>query len=149
MRVTNNNNNLSQLIIIFLGIIQILATFVGGKLMDKFPKRNFLFVGEVCMVFILAFIFIFNQNIKLVVTLIFLHTIAYSFSIGQLLLFYASKMLDSTGYVVMVNWFATFLVAISAEFMMKFFGIGNMCLIFCILLTICLAVLLNNIPTDQ
>jgi hypothetical protein len=67
------------------------------------------------MVFILAFIFIFNQNIGLVVTLIFMHSIAYSFSIGQLLLFYAAKMLDSTGYVVMANWFATFLVAISAE----------------------------------
>jgi hypothetical protein len=43
-----------------------------------------------------------------------MHSIAYSFSIGQLLLFYAAKMLDSTGYVVMANWFATFLVAISA-----------------------------------
>jgi predicted MFS family arabinose efflux permease len=114
MRITDNNNNLSQLIIIFLGIVQIIATFIGGKMMDKWSKRYFLFVGEICMVFILAFIFIFNQNIGLVVTLIFMHSIAYSFSIGQLLLFYAAKMLDSTGYVVMANWFATFLVAISA-----------------------------------
>lgn len=97
-----------------MGIIQILATFIGGKLMDKYSKRYFLFIGEICLVFILAFIWIFNNNTKLVVILIFLHTIAYSFSIGQLLLFYASKMLDSTGYVVMANWFATFLVAISA-----------------------------------
>lgn len=82
--------------------------------MDKYSKRYFLFIGEICLVFILAFIWIFNNNTKLVVILIFLHTIAYSFSIGQLLLFYASKMLDSTGYVVMANWFATFLVAISA-----------------------------------
>jgi hypothetical protein len=101
------------------------------------------------MVFILLFIYIFNQNLPLVVILIFMHTIAYSFSIGQLLLFYAAKMLDSTGYVVMANWFATFLVAISAEFMMKILGIGTMCLVFCVLLTICLLVLGNKLPTDQ
>ena len=101
------------------------------------------------MVFILLFIYIFNQNLPIVVILIFMHTIAYSFSIGQLLLFYASKMLDSTGYVVMANWFATFLVAISAEFMMKILGIGTMCLVFCVLLTICLLVLGNKLPTDQ
>jgi predicted MFS family arabinose efflux permease len=45
MRITNNNNNLSQLIIIFLGIIQIIATFIGGRMMDKWSKRNFLFAG--------------------------------------------------------------------------------------------------------
>jgi hypothetical protein len=66
------------------------------------------------MVVILTLIFIFRNNTTLVVSLIFLHSIAYSFSIGQLLLFYAAKMLDSTGYVSMANWFATFLVAISA-----------------------------------
>jgi len=45
MRITNNNNNLSQLIIIFLGIIQIIATFIGGRMMDKWSKRKFLFAG--------------------------------------------------------------------------------------------------------
>lgn len=114
MRITDNNNSLSQFIIILLGLVQILATFIGGKLMDKYSKRYFLFVGEICLVFILAFIFLFKDSIQAIIILIFLHTIAYSFSIGQLLLFYAAKMLDNTGYVVMVNWFATFLVAISA-----------------------------------
>lgn len=114
MRITDNNNNLSQLITIFLGVVMIVSTFTGGKLMDKWSKRHFLFIGEICMVFLLVFIYIFERYIGLVVTLIFLHTIAYSFSIGQLLLFYAAKMLDSTGYVSMVNWFATFLIAISA-----------------------------------
>lgn len=66
------------------------------------------------MVFILLGIFLFNQNIPLVVTLIFMHTIAYSFSIGQLMLYYANKMLDTNGGIVMFNWFATFLVAITA-----------------------------------
>lgn len=114
MRITDNNNNESQMIIICLGLVQIVATFVGGKMMDRWSKRYFLFVGEACMVGILFFIFLFGANTGLVVTLIFMHTIAYSFSIGQLLLFYAAKMLDSTGYVVMANWFATFLVAMSA-----------------------------------
>ena len=149
MRITEGNNNLSQMLIILLGVIQIISTFIGGKLMDKWPKRNFLFGGQACMVVILTLIFIFRNNTTLVVSLIFLHSIAYSFSIGQLLLFYAAKMLDSTGYVSMANWFATFLVAISAQFMMKILGIGLMCLVFSILLSICLTILLKTLPTDQ
>ena len=92
----------------------IVSTCIGGKLMDKWSKRTFLFVGEISMVLILLLIFLLEKNTTLVVILIFLHTVAYSLSIGQLLLFYAAKMLDSTGYVVMANWFATFLVALSA-----------------------------------
>jgi predicted MFS family arabinose efflux permease len=45
MRITEGNNNLSQMLIILLGVIQIISTFIGGKLMDKWPKRNFLFGG--------------------------------------------------------------------------------------------------------
>ena len=59
MRVTNNNNNLSQLIMIFLGIIQIIATLIAGKLMDKFPKKYFLVGGILTMVFSLFLIFMF------------------------------------------------------------------------------------------
>lgn len=114
MRITDNNNDLSQVIIILLGVLMIVSTFIGGKLMDKWSKRTFLFVGEISMVLILLLIFLLEKNTTLVVILIFLHTVAYSLSIGQLLLFYAAKMLDSTGYVVMANWFATFLVALSA-----------------------------------
>jgi len=149
MRITDNNNNLSQISIILFGVVQILATLIGGKLMDKHSKKKFLFGGEVAMVVILACIFFFNSNTPVVVTLIFMHSIAYSFSIGQLLLFYAAKMLDSTGYVVMVNWFATFLVALSAEFMMKWLGIGKMCLVFCVILSTCLVILGKSLPSDQ
>lgn len=149
MRITNNDNSMSQAIIMLLGLVQIVATLVGGRLMDRYPKRHFLFAGEASMVVILLGIFLFSGSTSLVVALIFLHTVAYSFSIGQLLLFYASKMLDSTGYVVMVNWFATFLVALSAEFMMNNLGIGRMCGIFCLILTACLALLARDLPSDQ
>lgn len=59
MRVTNDNNNLSQLIMIFLGIIQIIATLIAGKLMDKFPKKYFLVGGILTMVLSLFLIFMF------------------------------------------------------------------------------------------
>ena len=45
MRVTDNNNELSQVIMIFLGFVQITATLLSGKLMDKFPKKYFLMGG--------------------------------------------------------------------------------------------------------
>ena len=114
MRITNENNNLSQLLIIFLGVVQIFATLLGGSLMDKYPRRPFLLGGEACMVVCLLSIFLFSHVEGLVIFLIFIHTIAYSFSVGQLLMYYAAKMLDNTGYVVMMNWFVTFLVALTA-----------------------------------
>ena len=45
MRVTDDNNDLSQVIMIFLGLVQIIATLLSGKLMDKFPKKYFLIGG--------------------------------------------------------------------------------------------------------
>lgn len=45
MRITDNNNSLSQFLIIVLGVIQIIATLIGGSLMDKYSKRAFLLFG--------------------------------------------------------------------------------------------------------
>ena len=149
MRITSENNNLSQLLIIFLGIVQIIATLAGGSLMDRYPKKPFLIGGEVCMAVCLGLIFLLSSYEYLVIVLIFVHTIAYSFSIGQLLMYYAAKMLDNTGYVVMVNWFVTFLVALSAEFLMKELGIGKMCLLFCALLSLCLVLLVTKVPGED
>ena len=61
MRITDDNNNLSQLLIIFLGVVQIFATLLGGSLMDRYPKRPFLLGGEACMVVCLMSIFMFSN----------------------------------------------------------------------------------------
>ena len=45
------------------------------------------------MVFCLVLIFIFSTSELAIITFVFLHTIAYSFSIGQLLMYYAAKLL--------------------------------------------------------
>lgn len=80
---------------------------------------------------------------------VFLHTVAYSFSVGQLLMYYAAKMLESTGIVIFVNWLFTFFVAISAEFMMKGLGIGKMCLMFSVCLGVCVVILMKGIPSES
>ena len=43
-----------------------------------------------------------------------MHTIAYSLSLGQLLMYYAAKMLENTSNVIMLNWALTFVVAMTA-----------------------------------
>ena len=149
MRITNDNNELSQFIIIILGVVQIIATLAGGSLMDKYPKKPFLIIGELFMVICLFAIYFFSYLEFFVIVMIFLHTIAYSFSIGQLLMYYSAKMLESNGHVVLVNWSLTFVVAISAEFMMKELGIGTMCLIFGVLLSACVALRMKGIPADK
>jgi MFS family permease len=148
MRVTDENNNLSQLIMIGLGVVQIVSTYAGGWLMDKFPKKTFLIGGEGAMAVCLFCIFMSSSE-GVIILLVFIHTIAYSFSIGQLLMYYPVKMLPSTGVVILVNWFFTFIVALTAEFMMKGLGIGNMCLLFFVLLSLCLVVLVKGIPEEK
>lgn len=148
MRVTDENNSLSQLIMIGLGVVQIVSTYAGGWLMDKFPKKTFLIGGEGAMAICLFCIFMSGSE-GAIILLVFIHTIAYSFSIGQLLMYYPVKMLPNTGMVILVNWFFTFVVALTAEFMMKGLGIGNMCLLFFVLLSLCLAVLVKGIPEEK
>lgn len=62
MRITDNNDSLSQFIIILLGIVQIVSTFVGGTLMDKYSKRAFLLFGELAMAIFLFSIFFFSAT---------------------------------------------------------------------------------------
>lgn len=113
MRVTDENNTASQMIMIGLGLVQIVSTYAGGWLMDKFPKKTFLVGGEATMAVCLFCIFMSSSEIAIIL-FVFIHTIAYSFSIGQLLMYYPVKMLPNTGIVILVNWFFTFIVALTA-----------------------------------
>lgn len=99
------------------------------------------------MILCLVAIFIFDWSEMAIIAFVFLHTVAYSFSVGQLLMYYAAKMLESTGIVIFVNWLFTFFVAISAEFMMKGLGIGKMCLMFGGCLSVCVMILMKGIPS--
>ena len=47
-----------------------------------------------------------------------------------------------------MNWLFTFIVALTAEFMMKGLGIGKMCFIFSLFLSICTLILLKGIPNE-
>ena len=62
MQITHDNNDLSQLLVIVLGVVQIGATFLGGSLMDKYSKRAFLLFGELAMALILFTIFIIDRE---------------------------------------------------------------------------------------
>ena len=85
----------------------------------------------------------------MVIGCIFVHALAYNFSIGQLLMYYAAKMLESTGPVMVINWFLVFMVALSTEMLMRNLGVGKLCLLFCILLAFCTMFLIPGVPSDQ
>jgi len=44
-KITNDNEELTQMITVFLGILQIVSSFVGGQMMDNRSKKMFLIVG--------------------------------------------------------------------------------------------------------
>jgi hypothetical protein len=100
------------------------------------------------MVLCLLAIYKLEQYEVMVILLIFCHTIAYSFSVGPLLMYYSAKMLKNTGYVVMTNWIATFFVAMTAEFMISELGIGKMCFTYAVMLIACLGFLFKGIPNN-
>jgi hypothetical protein len=84
----------------------------------------------------------------MVILLIFCHIIAYSFSVGPLHMYYASKMLKSPGYLSLTNWVASFIVALCAKFMISDLGIGKMSIFFCISLSICILILIIFLPKE-
>ena len=125
-----------------------IASFSGGIMMDRGNKKSFLIIGQLLMVACLFMIYKLEKFDVLVILLVFCHTIAYCFSVGPLNMYYASKMLRTPGYISVVNWIASFAVALSAKFMMSDLGIGNMCLSFCILLSICIVILMFGRPRE-
>ncbi len=149
MQITHDNDFVSQMLMILLGIVQILASLTGGILMDKASKRNFLLSGEMLMILCLFAVFFLEKYQSMVIVLIFLHNISYSFSIGPLFMYYAAKMLHNTTYAIFTNWLLTFLVALSTDFMITLLGIGKMCATFGFMLTICLVILFIGIPKDN
>lgn len=82
----------------------------------------------------------------MVILLVFVHTISYRFSVGPLYNYYASKMLRKTSTITITNWSMSFVVALISQFMMEYLGIGNMCMTYCIVLSLCLLVLINGVP---
>jgi len=84
----------------------------------------------------------------MVILLIFVHTISYRFSVGPLYNYYASKMLRKTSTITITNWIMSFIVALSSQFMIEILGIGNMCIIYCVMLTICVLILIKGIPGE-
>ncbi len=82
----------------------------------------------------------------MVILLIFIHTIAYRLSVGPLYNYYAAKMLKKTSTITITNWTMNFLVVLVSQFMLERLGTGNMCMVYCILLSACLIVLIQGIP---
>lgn len=136
------------MIITFLGILQIISSFVGGQMMDNRSKKMFLIVGELIMAICLYAIYKLEKVYVMVILLIFVHTIAYRFSVGPLYNYYASKMLKKTSTITITNWSMSFVVALISQFMMENLGIGNMCISYCVVLSCCIAVLIKGVPSE-
>lgn len=135
------------MIITFLGILQIISSFIGGKMMDNRSKKMFLIMGELIMAVCLYAIYKLEKVNIMVILLIFVHTIAYRFSVGPLYNYYASKMLKKTSTITIINWSMSFIVALISQFMMEKLGIGNMCISYCVVLSFCLAVIIKGVPS--
>lgn len=146
LKITNENDTLSQMLVLFLGIVQMIASFSGGIMMDRGNKKTFLIIGEILMALCLFAIYKLEHVDIMVILLVFCHIIAYSFSVGPLHMYYASKMLKNPGYLSVTNWTASFLVALFAKFMISDLGIGNMSLFFSVCLTLCISILIVAIP---
>ena len=60
MRITDGDADLSQILIVLLGLAQTIAAWSGGIVTDKFSKKYCLIIGELIMVLVLGGIFVFS-----------------------------------------------------------------------------------------
>jgi hypothetical protein len=45
MKITNDDTNLCQMLVLLLGIVQFVSSFIGGMMIDQANKKYFLISG--------------------------------------------------------------------------------------------------------
>ncbi len=93
--VLTNNDQSAVLVYLFgLGIFQLVLTYVGAFLLDKFGRRSLMLIGMLIMDVSLFAVFaakdIFGLPPPIVAFMIFTHLLGYSISLGPIVSVYAS-----------------------------------------------------------
>lgn len=132
--LTNNDQDSVKRDLFGLGIFQVLMTFVSSFFLDRFGRRSLMLVGLTIVVASLFAAFVatdvLNMPSGIVVFLVFIHIFGFSISLGPVCCLYASEIMQDIGFVLILMWTETLVVAMVSDLMINGLGIGRTFLIF-------------------
>lgn len=140
--VTDGDSILSQQLMVGLSLCQAAASFICSFFVDFFGRKYLLLKGQQTLIFILFSIFIVD-NLQdflapkllhfCIVVLLYAHVITFNFSLGPVAIMYAAELVPNLTPVIVTLRFANFLVALSTNYIIHEFGIGQLFLVFGVL----------------
>lgn len=128
-----------------LALTQTFASLICSFLVDLFGRKYLILKGQKILIMILFSIFVVDNMQEyissqflhiLIVVLLYLHIITFNFSLGPVGIIYAAQLVPNLTPIIVTLRFATFLVALSTNYIIHEFGIGQLFLMFGVLSTI-------------
>ena len=125
-----------------LAICQVGASLICSRFVDYFGRKFLILRGQQTLIFILFVIFIVDNiqeelNLKvlhyLIIALLYVHVIAFNFSLGPVAIIYAAELVPNLTPIIVTLRAATFFVALSTNYIIHEFGIGQLFLMFGVL----------------
>lgn len=143
--ITAYDQDLTQQLILGLSICQFIASLICSKIIDVFGRKYLLLKGQQILILILVVIFIVDQLKDLIdkdlvhyiiIALIYLHIVVFNFSLGPVGIIFAAELVPNLIPIIVTLRFITFLVALSTNYIIHEFGIGQLFFMFGTLSTI-------------
>lgn len=140
--ITEGDRLLAQKLMVGLSVCQVLASIICSRFIDHFGRRYLIMKGQQVLIFILIAIFVVDNmqdfaNISIlhyiIIILIYCHIITFNFSLGPVGIIYAAELVPNLIPIIVTLRFCTFLVALTTNYIIHEFGIGQLFLMFGIL----------------
>ena len=138
-KITNNENLLTQTLMVILAIIQIIATVISSFIVDRKGRRPMLLSGYVILVVLLVGIFLsdtflsssfHNFSEVLIIVLLFLHIFVMNMTLGAICIVYCAEIVEDITWVIITLKIGSLSMALGTDYMIQFLGIGKMFLLF-------------------
>jgi MFS family permease len=140
--ITGGDALVSQKLMVGLAVCQAISTMICGKLIDQYGRKYLILRGQQTLIFVLGLLFVIDNAdgfIKpkiasyLIIALLYIHVIVFNFSLGPVCIIYAAELIPNITPVIITLRICTFLVALTTNYLIHEFGIGQMFLMFGVL----------------
>jgi MFS family permease len=140
--VTGGDVRLAQELMLGLAFCQGASSLICSRFVDLFGRKFLLMKGQQILIGILLAIFVVDNLgdemgipglSYLTVMLIYAHVIIFNFSLGPVAVIYAAELVPNMTPMIVSLRTATFMVALSTNYIIHEFGIGQLFLLFGVL----------------
>jgi len=125
--ITGGDKLLSQKLMLGLAFCQLVSATISGRFIDLFGRKYLLVRGQRILIVLLMLIFVVD-NLEgylysmgsahlLIIVLLYLHIIAFNFSLGPVCIIYAAELVPNFTPIIITLRSFTFLVALSTNYL--------------------------------